>query len=73
MLTIQREGQNSGSWAGGGREEKVQEMRVGGRQGLDHVGPYKPEWTWEIILSARLVIRWERGPNPPPQEQPGES
>lgn len=41
-------------------------MRVGGRQGLDHVGPYKPEWTWEISLSARLVLRWGRGPNPSP-------
>lgn len=58
---------------GAAGEEKVQEMRVGGRQGLEHVGPYKPEWTWEIILSARLVLRWGRGPNPPPQGQPGES
>ena len=73
MLTIQREGQKSGSGAGGGREEKVQEMKVGGRQGLDHVGLYKLEWTWEIILSARLALRWGRDPNPPRQGQPGES
>ena len=58
---------------GGGREKKVQEMKVAGRQGFDHEGLYKPEWTWEIILRARLALRWGRGPNPPGQGQPGES